>query len=121
MDLTAFGPYALNVRTNISSYGPRARLIRAYYALNKHYLNIQTISGIKYFCLRGVPGTASNSEIIEQGGSAKRENTMVLNVPLERVSAQSYQVSNDKTASKYCKNLMEKLFCSIMFSGRDEM
>ena len=30
MDLTAFGPYALNVRTNISSYGPRARLIRAY-------------------------------------------------------------------------------------------
>ena len=27
----AFGPYALNVRTNISSYGPRARLIRAYY------------------------------------------------------------------------------------------
>ena len=33
MDLTAFGPYALNVRTNISSYGPRARLIRAYYYL----------------------------------------------------------------------------------------
>ena len=32
MDFTAFGPYALNVRTNISSYGPRARLIRAYYA-----------------------------------------------------------------------------------------
>ena len=31
MDLTAFAPYALNVRTNISSYGPRARLIRAYY------------------------------------------------------------------------------------------
>ena len=31
MDLTAFGPYALNVRTNISSYGSRARLIRAYY------------------------------------------------------------------------------------------
>ena len=31
MDLTAFGPYALNVRTNISSYGPRTRLIRAYY------------------------------------------------------------------------------------------
>ena len=31
MDLTAFGPYALNVRTNISSYGPRAPLIRAYY------------------------------------------------------------------------------------------
>ena len=31
MDLTAFGPYALNVRINISSYGPRARLIRAYY------------------------------------------------------------------------------------------
>ena len=30
MDLTAFGPYALNVRTNMSSYGPRARLIRAY-------------------------------------------------------------------------------------------
>ena len=26
MDLTAFGPYALNVRTNISSYGPRARV-----------------------------------------------------------------------------------------------
>ena len=24
-----FGAYALNVRTNISSYGPRARLIRA--------------------------------------------------------------------------------------------
>ena len=33
MDLTAFGPYALNVRTNISSYGSRARLIRAYYQL----------------------------------------------------------------------------------------
>ena len=31
MDLTAFGPYALNVRTNISSYGPRARLLKAYY------------------------------------------------------------------------------------------
>ena len=30
MDLTAFGPYAFNVRTNISSYGPRTRLIRAY-------------------------------------------------------------------------------------------
>ena len=29
MDLTAFGPYALNVRTNISSYGPRALLMRA--------------------------------------------------------------------------------------------
>ena len=27
MDLTAFGPYALNVRTNIFSYGPRARSI----------------------------------------------------------------------------------------------
>ena len=26
--LTAFGPYALNVRTNISSYGPCARLVR---------------------------------------------------------------------------------------------
>ena len=33
MDVTAFGPYALNVRTNISSYGPLARLIRAYYAI----------------------------------------------------------------------------------------
>ena len=34
MDLTAFQcPYALNVRTNISSYGPRARLIRAYSAV----------------------------------------------------------------------------------------
>ena len=32
MDLTAFGPYALNLRTNISSYGPRPRLIRAYYS-----------------------------------------------------------------------------------------
>ena len=31
MDLTAFGPYALNVRTNISSYGHRAGLTRAYY------------------------------------------------------------------------------------------
>ena len=30
MGLTAFGPYALNVKTNVSSYGPRARLIRAY-------------------------------------------------------------------------------------------
>ena len=29
-NLTAFGPYALNVRTNISSYGPRAQLIKAY-------------------------------------------------------------------------------------------
>ena len=29
--VTAFGPYALNVRTNISSYGPRARLMRVYY------------------------------------------------------------------------------------------
>ena len=26
MNLTTFGPYALNVRTNISSYGPRAWL-----------------------------------------------------------------------------------------------
>ena len=30
MDLTAFGPYALNVRTNIFSHGPRVQLIRAY-------------------------------------------------------------------------------------------
>ena len=35
MDLTAFGPYALNVRTDISSYGPRAQLIRAYCCLTK--------------------------------------------------------------------------------------
>ena len=34
MDLTPFGPYALNVRTNISSYEPLARLIRAYYGRN---------------------------------------------------------------------------------------
>ena len=43
MDLTAFGPYALNVRTNISSYGPRARLIRAYYDLVK--IGVSSIDG----------------------------------------------------------------------------
>ena len=43
MDLTAFGPYALNVRTNISSYGPRARLIRAYlYHINLYKWRIYT-------------------------------------------------------------------------------
>ena len=31
--LTAFGPYALNVRTTMPSYGPRARLIRALYCI----------------------------------------------------------------------------------------
>ena len=31
MDLTAFGPYALNIRTNISSFESRPRLIRAKY------------------------------------------------------------------------------------------
>ena len=30
-----FGRYALNVRTNVSSYGPRARLIKAYYCPTK--------------------------------------------------------------------------------------
>ena len=30
---TAFSPYALNVRTNISSYGPLVWLIKAYYCL----------------------------------------------------------------------------------------
>ena len=45
MDLTALGPYALNVRTNISSYGPRARLIRAYYNLPSDRVNVlQSIS-----------------------------------------------------------------------------
>ena len=28
-NITAFGPHALNVRTNISSYGPQAQLTRA--------------------------------------------------------------------------------------------
>ena len=36
--------------------------------LQKHYLNSQTISRIKYFCLRGVPGKALNLEVIEEGG-----------------------------------------------------
>ena len=40
MDLTAFVPYALNVRTNISSYGPRARLIRTYDNKFKSYLTL---------------------------------------------------------------------------------
>ena len=32
MGFTAFGPYVLDARTNISSYGPRARLIRAFFS-----------------------------------------------------------------------------------------
>ena len=36
----AFRPYTLNVRTNTSSYGPRARLIRAYYELLFHVLKM---------------------------------------------------------------------------------
>ena len=35
--LTAFGPYTLNVKTNISSYGPRAQLIRTYSLMIKMY------------------------------------------------------------------------------------
>ena len=31
-------------------------LSKCIYALDKQYLNSQTISGIKYCCLRGVPG-----------------------------------------------------------------
>ena len=42
-------------------------LTKCIYTLIKHYLNIQTISGIKYFCLRGVSRKASNSEVIEEG------------------------------------------------------
>ena len=61
-----------------------ALLTKCIYTLNKHYLNSQTISGIKYFCLRGVPGKTSNSEAIEEGGSAKRENTMVLTRMLDQ-------------------------------------
>ena len=44
MDLTAFGPYALNVRTNISWYGPRARLIRAYYCANLKAIRYESVS-----------------------------------------------------------------------------
>ena len=43
MDLTAFGPYALNVRTNISSYGPRARLIRAHSSLPDCVLRVNVL------------------------------------------------------------------------------
>ena len=50
------------------------------YTLNKHYLNIQTISGIKYFCLRGVPGKTSNSEVIE--GERKYSGTKMLDQAL---------------------------------------
>ena len=41
MDLTEFGSYALNVRTNISSYGPRARLI------NKSILRDSKVKALK--------------------------------------------------------------------------
>ena len=37
--LTAFGPYALNARTNISSYGPQAQLLRAYSSMDCHNKN----------------------------------------------------------------------------------
>ena len=47
MDLTSFGPYAFNVRTNISSYGPRARLIRGYY-----YLLLSSIHRVYYAALK---------------------------------------------------------------------
>ena len=69
MDLTAFGPYAVNVRTNTSSYGPRARLIRAYYGIRSNQIRENSfilwdfISGFKGCSQSNFPRTVANQTL----------------------------------------------------------
>ena len=71
-------------------------LTKCIYTPNKHSINDQIISGIKYFCLRGVPGKASNSEVIEEGRriskARKYNDTRMLDQALMKVIDEYYFV-----------------------------
>ena len=80
MDLTAFGPYTLNVRTNISSYGPRARLIRAYYIFIISQLCLTSHSRSTVVLLdTGTPGTSREIYSEDADSETRTRNPSVIN------------------------------------------